>query len=130
MKIKIKVPSVTELVPINAFNTKTIEIEKKADTTNPATKSSVNTKAAVNKIKQPDIANAATRVALNAKATYTENEIIDTTSFISAPEFNRLSKKLFDVRIVIEELKILRSKFQLDAALDTADKNEEKDSNV
>ena len=40
-----------KLVPTTTFKTKTIKIEQKFDTTNPATKASVNTKVAVNKIK-------------------------------------------------------------------------------
>ena len=70
-----------------------------------------------------------TNVALNAKATKIENKIIDTTGLISTPQFNRLSKILFNTRIK-EEIKILPSKSQLDAVLDIADKNEEKNSNV
>ena len=70
-----------------------------------------------------------TNVALNAKATKIENKIIDTTELICTPEFNRLSKILFNTRIK-EEIKILPSKSQLDAVLDIADKNEEKNSNV
>ena len=44
------------------------------------------------KKKQPDITNLDTKISLNTKATETENKIPDTTSFLTTPEINRLTK--------------------------------------
>ena len=53
-----------------------------------------------------------------------KNNKSDTTSFITFPEFNRLTKNYFDA-IIKETTKPLGSKCQIDAAIDIADKNRE-----
>ena len=81
----------------SAQNTKTTEIENKIST------------------------NLTTKAALNTKGTEMENKIPDPTSFITAPEFNKLTKINFDARI-IRETKSLANKTQEDAALSIDDK--------
>ena len=71
----------------------------------------------------------ATKAVLKAKATEIENKIPDTTSFITIPEFNKLSKVSFDSRIK-EAVKILASKSHVDKALDIANENGEKMKNL
>ena len=46
------------------------------------------------------ISNLATKAALNTKATYIESKIPDTTDFVTAPEFNGLTKITFGARII------------------------------
>ena len=60
-----------------------------------------------------------------------EGKVPNTAVFITTLEFNRLEKLVFDARIK-EVTKSLASKSQLDAALDTSDKNRknEKTSNA
>ena len=67
----------------------------------------------------------------SAKATEMEGKVPNTAVFITTLEFNRLEKLVFDARIK-EVTKSLASKSQLDAALDTSDKNRknEKTSNA
>lgn len=51
--------------------------------------------------------------------------ILNTTSFITTPEFKKLAKIFFDARMT-EKVQILPSKIEVDATLDRADKNREK----
>ena len=59
----------------------------------------MNTKATEIENKVPDITDLATKAVLNTRTTEIENNIPDTSSVITTPEFNRLTKKSFDVRI-------------------------------
>ena len=72
-----------------------------------------------------DITNLATKAALNTKATEIGNKILYSTSFITRPEFNRLTKINFNARMK-QEAKSLASTGQVDTALDIADKSREK----
>ena len=65
------------------------------------------------------------KAALSTKTTEIENKMPHTTTFITTPEFIRLTKVNFDARMK-QELKGIASKSQLDAALDMANKNREK----
>ena len=49
--------------------------------------------------KIPNDNNLATKAALSAKAKETENKIPDTTSFVTSPDFSRLTKLALDGRI-------------------------------
>ena len=49
--------------------------------------------------KITDNTNLATKTVLNTKSTEIENKIPDTTSFITTPKFNRLTKIGFDAKI-------------------------------
>lgn len=49
--------------------------------------------------KIPNDTNLATKAALNAKAKETENKIPNITSFITSPDFSRLTKLALDGRI-------------------------------
>lgn len=49
--------------------------------------------------KIPNDTNLATKAALSAKAKETENKIPDTTSFVTSPDFSRLTKLALDGRI-------------------------------
>ena len=55
--------------------------------------------------KIPGVTNLAINAGLNTKTTGTENKILDTTGFITTPEFNRLIKKIDAT--VKQEAKIL-----------------------
>ena len=76
-------------------------------------------------IEIPNVSGFVTTTTLNTKDTQIENKIPDTTGSFTSPEFNRLTKISFDVRIK-ETTKSLVSKSQVDNALDIADKNREK----
>ena len=65
------------------------------------------------------------RTALSTTATEIENKIPDATGFITTPEFNRITKIIFDARMK-QEAKSLTRKSQVDTARDIADKNREK----
>ena len=46
-----------------------------------------------------EITNLAAKAAVNAKATQIEKKNPDTASFITIPEFNRLTRLSFDVKV-------------------------------
>ena len=73
----------------------------------------------------PDSTNLATKTSFSRKVTEIENKIPETTGSITILEFNRLMKVHFDATMK-QPTKRLASKSQVDAALDTADKNREK----
>ena len=87
-------------------------------------KFALNTDAAKIESKIPDITCLTSKPALNTKVIETE-KIPDTTSFITAPEFNRLAKISFNARIK-KAVKNLVSKTQEDNTLNITDKNREK----
>lgn len=68
------------------------------------------------------ITNLVTEAALSTKVTEIENKIPDTADLISTPEFNRLTKISFDVKMR-GAVKNLANKSQTDNAIDIADKN-------
>ena len=68
------------------------------------------------------ITNLVTEAALSTKVTEIENKIPDTADLISTPEFNRLTKMSFDVKMR-GAVKNLANKSQIDNAIDIADKN-------
>ena len=77
------------------------------------------------KLNCPDIIDLATKAALNLKAAETENKRPNTSSFITTPEFNRLTNISFDARMKEAE-KILASKTEVKNALDVGDQNSKK----
>lgn len=106
------------------LNTKVLGIENKIpDIPNLVTKSLLNIKATAVKCKIHGIINQRTKAALNTKLQIIKRKT-DTTSFITIPEFNGLTRNYFGV-IMIEATKCFRSKIKIDAALDIADKNRE-----
>ena len=85
------------------------------------TTSTQNTK--TTEIENKIFTNLTTKAALNTKATEAENKIPDAIGFITAPEFNRLTKINFDARM-IQETKSLANKTKVDATLSTDDKKQ------
>ena len=75
------------------------------------------TKAREIESKIVDTTNLATKVVLNMKATEIENQTPDTNSFITTPEFNRLTKVNFDARME-EAVKNLATKSEIKNALE------------
>ena len=83
----------------------------------------MNAKAAEIETKTPDIKNLVTN--LNTKPTKIENEIPDTTRFITTSEFNRLTKISFSCKNEIRSKKP-SIKRKVDTARYIADKIREK----
>ena len=82
------------------------------------------TAAANAKVTEIIITSLSTNATFNTKTREIENKIPDTTGFIGITECNKLTKIGFDARIK-EATKSLKSKSQVDTALDIADKNRE-----
>ena len=75
--------------------------------------------------KNPNITNVATKVAFNAKTTEIENKITLASSFITTPEFNRLTKLTFDRRMK-KKTKSLPTESETKSELNLRDTNIEK----